>query len=122
MNNGTAPPARLSRGKIVVSPGRHDEKRQSLQANHYMEDTMKRTNRHAAFSMSAVLAATVVMLGFIRSSDYLRWTGSAAFAAEQEAPGALQWRQTAGPEGATILTLLADGPTLFAGTSVGGVF
>src|SRR5262245_29173165 len=90
--------------------------------NRYKENTMKNFNRYAAISLRAVLAATIVMFGIIRSSDYVSRAAPAAFAAEEPAPGALQWRQTSGPEGANIISLLSNGSTLFAGTMVSGVF
>jgi predicted membrane-bound mannosyltransferase len=90
--------------------------------NHYKKDTMKNFNRYAAFSLRAVLAATVVMFGIIRSNHYVSRATPAAFAAAEPAPGALQWRQTSGPDGAVINCLLSYGPNLFAGTSAGGVF
>src|SRR5262245_48366772 len=90
--------------------------------NSYKEDTMKGINRYAAISLRGFLAATVVMFGVIRSNDYVSRAAPAAFAAEQPAQGALRWRQTSGPEGAAVVSLLSDGPNLFAGTSAGGVF
>src|SRR5215510_13117564 len=90
--------------------------------NRYKDDTMKKFNRYAAFSLRAVLAATIAMFGLIRSNDYVSRAAPAAFAAEEPAPGALAWRQTSGPDGAVINCLLSDGPNLFAGTSVSGVF
>ncbi len=71
--------------------------------NRYKEDTMKSFNRYAAFSLRAILAAAVVMFGTIRPNDYLSRAEPTAFAAEQPAPGALQWRQTSGPEGASVI-------------------
>ena len=82
---------------------------------------MKSFNRYAAFSLRAILAAAVVMFGIIRPIDYGSRAEPTAFAAEQPAPGALQWRQTSGPEGADVSSLLSVGPNLFAGTSFGGV-
>src|SRR5688572_1464388 len=90
--------------------------------NRYKEDTMKSFNRYAAFSLRAVLVVTVVMFGIIRSNDYGSRAEPTAFAAEQSAPGALQWRQTSGPEGSDVISLLSVGPNLYAGTSVSGVF
>jgi hypothetical protein len=90
--------------------------------NRYKENTMKNFNRYAAFSLRAVLAAAVMMFGIIRSNDYVSRAAPSAFAAEQPAPGVLQWRQTSGPEGAVITCLLSNGTNLFAGTSVSGVF
>src|SRR5215510_12760213 len=90
--------------------------------NLYKDDTMKKFNRYAAFSLRAVLAATVVMFGIIRSNDYVSRATPTAFAAEQPGPGELQWRQTSGPGGASIVSLLSNGPNLYAGTSVSGVF
>ena len=83
---------------------------------------MKRFNRYAAFSLRAILAAAVLMFGIIRPNDYGSRAEPTAFAAEQSAPGALQWRQTSGPEGADVISLLSVGPNLFAGTTVSGVF
>src|SRR5262245_37372514 len=83
---------------------------------------MKSFNRYAAFSLRAVLAAAFLMFGLIRSDDYVSWAASGAFAAEQPAQGLAPWRQTSGPEGAGITTLLSNGPNLFAGTSAGLVF
>src|SRR5215831_208987 len=91
-------------------------------ANRYKENTMKNFNRYATFSLRAVLAATIVMFGIIRSNDYVSRATPSAFAAEQTGPGALQWRQTSGPEGANIISLLSNGSTLFAGTMISGVF
>src|SRR5262245_20391403 len=90
--------------------------------NRYKEGTMKSFNRHAAFSLRAVLVATVVMFGIIRSNDYVSGAASAAFAGKHPAQVAARWRQTSGPEGAGITTLLSNGPNLFAGTSAGVVF
>src|SRR5215510_12780576 len=90
--------------------------------NLYKDDTMKKFNRYAAFSLRAVLAATVVMFGIIRSNDYVTRAAPSAFAAEQPGQGVLQWRQTSGPEGAAVISLFGDGPKLFAGTSAGAVF
>jgi len=73
----------------------------------YKENTMKNFNRYAAFSLRAVLAAAVMMFGIIRSNDYVSVAEPTAFAAEQTGPGALQWRQTSGPEGASIISLLS---------------
>jgi photosystem II stability/assembly factor-like uncharacterized protein len=91
-------------------------------ANRYKESTMENFNRYAAFSLRAVLAATIVMFGIIRSNDYVTRAAPSAFAADKPGPGVLQWRQTSGPEGAVINCLLSNGPNLFAGTSAGGVF
>ena len=91
-------------------------------ANRYKEETMKGFNRYAVCSLRAVLAVTVVMTGIIRSNDYLSRAEPTAFAAEQPAPGALQWRQTSGPEGASVISMLSVGQNLYAGTTVSGVF
>jgi photosystem II stability/assembly factor-like uncharacterized protein len=58
----------------------------------------------------------------IRPNDYGSRAEPTAFAAEQSAPGSLQWRQTSGPEGADVISLLSVGPNLFAGTTFSGVF
>jgi len=80
---------------------------------------MKSLNHYARFPLSAVLATTVAMFGIIRSNDSVSQATLSAFAAEQPAS---QWRQTSGPEGAAIISLLSDGSKLFAGTYAGGLF
>jgi hypothetical protein len=90
--------------------------------NRYKEDTMKSFNRYAAFSLRAILAVTVVMTWIIRPNDYLSRAEPTAFAAEQPTPGALQWRQTSGPEGASIISMVSVGASLYAGTTISGVF
>jgi photosystem II stability/assembly factor-like uncharacterized protein len=58
------------------------------------------------------------------SPDIWHVVGDSGLAQSQlpESAGALQWRQTSGPDGAVINCLLSNGPKLFAGTSVSGVF